>query len=93
MRGPTILSYLFSGVAVLTAARAHVGTAPGKTPKVQTLPSLREQAELLDGWTEERKALIPQLLRKYGVDAWLVSLPCPVFYNLPRRCLLIRVGR
>ncbi|KAI3317360.1 putative lipoprotein [Xylariaceae sp. AK1471] len=44
-----------------------------KTPQVQTLPSLHEQADLINSWTEERKALIPGLLRKYGVDAWLMS--------------------
>ncbi|KAI2615339.1 hypothetical protein GGR54DRAFT_297189 [Hypoxylon sp. NC1633] len=72
MRGlGLLLTYLINSAIVLTAVRA--GTAPGKTSQFQTLPSLREQAELLDGWTEERKALIPGLLRKYGVDAWLMS--------------------
>ncbi|KAI1658600.1 hypothetical protein F4813DRAFT_39170 [Daldinia decipiens] len=74
MRGPIVLfTYLLNSSTVCATVRAHVGTAPGKTPKVQVLPSLREQAKLLDGWTEERKALIPGLLRKYGVDAWLMS--------------------
>ncbi|XDG08112.1 hypothetical protein ABKA04_007727 [Annulohypoxylon sp. FPYF3050] len=74
MRGPTILlAYLVNSVTVLTAVSAYVGTAPGKTPQFQALPSLREQADLVDGWTEERKALIPGLLRKYGIDAWLMS--------------------
>lgn len=73
MRGPIVLlTYLLNSWTVCATVRAHVGTAPGKTPQVQALPSLREQAKLLDGWTEERKALIPGLLRKYGVDAWLV---------------------
>lgn len=43
-----------------------------KRPEVQILPSLREQAQIVDAWTDERKALIPGILRKYGVDAWLV---------------------
>ncbi|KAI1474735.1 hypothetical protein F4774DRAFT_414548 [Daldinia eschscholtzii] len=74
MRGPTvILACLINSWTAFTVVQAHVGTTPGKTPEVQTLPSLREQARLLDGWTEERKALIPGLLRKYGVDAWLMS--------------------
>ncbi|KAI2776031.1 hypothetical protein F4815DRAFT_371720 [Daldinia loculata] len=74
MRGPIVLlTYLLNSWTVCATVRAHVGTAPGKTPQVQALPSLREQAKLLDGWTEERKALIPGLLRKYGVDAWLMS--------------------
>ncbi len=46
-----------------------------RTPQYQLLPSLREQAEIVDAWTEERKALIPGLMRKYGVDAWLVRPP------------------
>ncbi|KAI0101097.1 hypothetical protein F4814DRAFT_105614 [Daldinia grandis] len=74
MRGPIVLlTYLLNSWAVYATVRAYVGTAPGKIPQVQVLPSLREQAKLLDGWTEERKALIPGLLRKYGVDAWLMS--------------------
>ncbi|KAI1391798.1 uncharacterized protein F4822DRAFT_425017 [Hypoxylon trugodes] len=72
MRGPMLLAYLVSSATVLTTVYAH-GTAPGKTPQFQILPSLRKQAELVDGWTKERKALIPGLLRKYGVDAWLMS--------------------
>lgn len=75
MRGlKLLLSYLINTTAVLTAVHAHTGTAPGKAPQFQTLPSLREQAGLLDAWTDERKALIPGLLRKYNVDAWLVRL-------------------
>ncbi|KAJ3556725.1 hypothetical protein NM688_g1864 [Phlebia brevispora] len=38
-----------------------------------TLPSLREQAEILDRWRDERVARIPDILKKYGVDAWLMS--------------------
>ncbi|KAI1827626.1 xaa-Pro aminopeptidase family enzyme [Xylaria intraflava] len=55
------------------AAVLCCAVAAGETPRVQTLPSLRDQAELVNSWTEERKALIPGLLRKYGVDAWLMS--------------------
>lgn len=56
-----------------------------KRPQVQILPPLREQARVVDSWTQERKALIPGVLRRYGVDAWLVrpascshSRPFPV---------------
>jgi hypothetical protein len=52
---------------------ALAGTNPHKTPQSQTLPSLRDQATIIDGWTGERKALIPEILRKYGIDAWLIS--------------------
>ncbi|WYZ37103.1 hypothetical protein EsH8_II_000609 [Colletotrichum jinshuiense] len=43
------------------------------TPKYNPLPPLREQARIQDAWTEERKAGIPALLKKHGVDAWLIS--------------------
>ncbi|GIZ46783.1 hypothetical protein CKM354_000989500 [Cercospora kikuchii] len=42
-------------------------------PHVHHLPSLREQAKIQDGWREERLANIPAILRKHGVDAWIVS--------------------
>lgn len=42
-----------------------------------TLPPLREQAAILDGWRDERVARIPHILRKYGVDAWLVNISEP----------------
>ncbi|KAI1803923.1 hypothetical protein F4811DRAFT_522235 [Daldinia bambusicola] len=74
MRGPKVLlTCLINSWTACEIVQAYVGTAPGKIPEVQTLPPLREQARLLDGWTEERKALIPGLLRKYGIDAWLMS--------------------
>jgi hypothetical protein len=43
-------------------------------PEYKALPPLREQARLQGAWTKERKSNIPQLLQKYGVGAWLVSL-------------------
>jgi len=52
-------------------------TAATKQPQVQILPPLREQAVLQDQWTADRQALIPSLLKKYKVDAWLVRLPLP----------------
>ncbi|KAK7973501.1 lipoprotein [Apiospora saccharicola] len=66
------------GILVATALAlvqqcVMAGANPHKTPQYQTLPSLRDQAKIVDGWTDERKALIPGILRKYGVDAWLIS--------------------
>ncbi|KAI0677348.1 hypothetical protein C8Q78DRAFT_84914 [Trametes maxima] len=37
------------------------------------LPSLREQAAILDGWRDGRVARIPALLNKYNIQAWLIS--------------------
>ncbi|KAI8959372.1 hypothetical protein F5Y11DRAFT_368097 [Daldinia sp. FL1419] len=80
MRGHIVLlTYLVNSWTIFTGnARARAEITPReitsrKTPQIQVLPPLREQAKLLDEWTEERKALIPGLLRKYGVDAWLMS--------------------
>ncbi|KAK3384823.1 hypothetical protein B0H63DRAFT_448928 [Podospora didyma] len=42
-------------------------------PRYYTLPSLREQADIQDAWTRERRDKIPAILKKHGVDAWLVS--------------------
>ncbi|KAI1189168.1 xaa-Pro aminopeptidase family enzyme [Nemania serpens] len=66
------------GLRTVFAIACYAGgiTAAGvskKTPQLQTLPPLQEQADLINSWTEDRKALIPGLLRKYGVDAWLMS--------------------
>ncbi|KAJ3950004.1 uncharacterized protein N0V96_001139 [Colletotrichum fioriniae] len=47
--------------------------ASDPTPKYNPLPPLREQARIQDAWTDERKAGIPALLKKHGVDAWLIS--------------------
>ncbi|KAI0020031.1 hypothetical protein F4780DRAFT_395984 [Xylariomycetidae sp. FL0641] len=67
MRGLLSSAAVLSGLALINSATAKT------TPQIQTLPSLREQAELVDAWTEERKAQIPDILQKYGVDAWLIS--------------------
>ncbi|TVY89696.1 hypothetical protein LAWI1_G004574 [Lachnellula willkommii] len=44
-----------------------------RVPQYQQLPPLREQAAIQDAWTAERLSNVPQLLRKYEVDAWLMS--------------------
>ncbi|KAK0491087.1 hypothetical protein IW261DRAFT_1620053 [Armillaria novae-zelandiae] len=53
---------------VLVGGQLH----PPAPAEYKQLPSLREQAEILNGWTSERIARIPLLLRKYDVDAWLM---------------------
>ncbi|KAH9897128.1 hypothetical protein F4778DRAFT_772011 [Xylariomycetidae sp. FL2044] len=71
MRGP-LIRLGTTATLILTLLTGSDATA-SKKPEIQTLPPLREQADLINSWTEERKALIPGLLRKYGVDAWLMS--------------------
>ncbi|TVY36115.1 hypothetical protein LOCC1_G006074 [Lachnellula occidentalis] len=44
-----------------------------RVPQYQQLLPLREQAAIQDAWTVERLSNVPQLLKKYEVDAWLMS--------------------
>ncbi|KAI0750997.1 hypothetical protein C8Q80DRAFT_544774 [Daedaleopsis nitida] len=46
---------------------------PDTPARYVRLPSLRQQAAILDSWRDERTANIPALLKKYGVSAWLMS--------------------
>ncbi|KAF5387670.1 hypothetical protein D9615_000606 [Tricholomella constricta] len=62
-----LLVALRSGV--LSAAQLH----PSEPAKYQKLPSLRQSARIQNGWKNERIARIPSLLRKYNIDAWLMS--------------------
>ncbi|CAG8950756.1 hypothetical protein HYFRA_00002969 [Hymenoscyphus fraxineus] len=41
--------------------------------KYHHLPPLREQAAIQDAWTAERISNIPNILKKYNVDAWLMT--------------------
>ncbi|KDN63753.1 putative xaa-Pro aminopeptidase family enzyme [Colletotrichum sublineola] len=60
--------------ALIPAAALLWGPVAGDpTPKYNPLPPLREQARIQDAWTAERKAGIPALLKRHGVDAWVVS--------------------
>lgn len=61
-------------VLAVSTPVAGASADASKSPQFQTLPPLREQAEIVDGWTKKRKSLIPGILRKYHVDAWLVRL-------------------
>ncbi|KAF9054941.1 hypothetical protein BDZ89DRAFT_1106870 [Hymenopellis radicata] len=46
---------------------------PAFPAEYKRLPSLREQAAIQDQWRAERMSRVPALLKKYGVDAWLMS--------------------
>ncbi|KAI0092206.1 hypothetical protein BDY19DRAFT_928839 [Irpex rosettiformis] len=60
---------------LIVCATSYVNSQlhPVTPARYRTLPSLREQAGILDQWRDERVARIPDLLRKYGADAWLIS--------------------
>jgi hypothetical protein len=46
---------------------------PSQPAQYKTLSSLREQAKIINRWQAERRRRIHSLLKKYNVDAWLVS--------------------
>lgn len=71
MRGALIKLIAAASLALGNTADASANAA--RKAQIQTLPPLREQARIVDAWTEERKALIPGILQKYNVDAWIVS--------------------
>ncbi|KAK8074350.1 lipoprotein [Apiospora phragmitis] len=63
------------GIALMVQS-AVAGTNPHKSPKVQTLPSLRDQAKIVDGWTDKRKGLIPgSCASTEWMRGWLVEVP------------------
>ncbi|KAF5363732.1 hypothetical protein D9756_000748 [Leucocoprinus leucothites] len=66
------LLYLCLEIVVWLAGFAH-GHHPSEPAKYQKLPSLRDQAKIEQAWRVERIAKIPDLLRKYRADAWLMS--------------------
>ncbi|KAJ4422913.1 hypothetical protein N0V82_002440 [Gnomoniopsis sp. IMI 355080] len=69
----TSLAAVVGLTLTVSAPVAGASADASKSPQFQTLPPLREQADIVDGWTKKRKALIPGILRKYNVDAWLIS--------------------
>lgn len=73
----------FFAVVAVGIPAAGASADASKSPQFQTLPPLREQASIVDGWTKERKALVPGILRKYNVDAWLVRFILMQFRHLP----------
>ncbi|KAI0832622.1 hypothetical protein BC628DRAFT_1310121 [Trametes gibbosa] len=53
--------------------RTHAQLHPATPATYRRLPSLREQAAIVDAWRDERLARIPALLQKYNIPAWLIS--------------------
>ncbi|KAH9943261.1 uncharacterized protein BXZ73DRAFT_74254 [Epithele typhae] len=58
---------------LFTSGVAHAQFHPSAPSRYVRLPSLREQAKILDGWRDARLANIPALLTKYGIGVWLTS--------------------
>lgn len=68
---PMKIHFLLSAFAA--AWTVHCQLHPSEPAQYQSFPSLREQAHILDGWRESRLNALPELMKKYHVDAWLVS--------------------
>jgi hypothetical protein len=66
---------------LLHTVAVQIVSSKSSKPEYITLPTLREQAAIQDAWTEQRISNIPNILKKYGVDAWLV------------RCLSVNAAR
>lgn len=69
---PSIMR-LFAAASFTLGHIAIASVNAAREPQIQKLPPLREQAKIVDAWTEERKSLIPGILQKYNVDAWIIS--------------------
>jgi len=59
-------------LAVLIFSTAVVAQA-SLSPQYRRMPSPRQRAELENAWTAQRLSTVPKLLKRYGVDAWLIS--------------------
>jgi hypothetical protein len=73
-------------VTVLFATAALVSPAPGRAQE-HPLGTLREQAEIQQGWLQLRlERVLPRLMREYGVDMWIIPMreynEDPVFVGL-----------
>lgn len=61
------------GVVLTASLLASTRAFASLTPQYRSLPSLREQTAIQDAWRTERLSRVPDILRKHGVDAWLMS--------------------
>ncbi len=69
------------------AAQAPVFIPAEASPRFHPLPPLREQADILQEWANQRvKVALPALMREHGVDMWILSMQeygeDPVFWAI-----------
>lgn len=77
-----IAHFVLSCIALLAfPTGAHHLQQPSSPAQYHKFPSLRERAKIQDGWRDERLAQIPALLKKYNIDAWLVSVVSREIYS------------
>lgn len=78
MHFPSLIPFLIP-LSLLTlinptlAIATQASSSPSREAQYQTLPSLRESAKIQDKWRDERVENIPNILTRWGVDAWLVG--------------------
>lgn len=75
-----------------TAGIAGIGwqpvpVPPEAVPKIQPLPTLREQAVEQQAWLAKRlNEVLPEVMRRYGVEMWILSMreyaEDPVFFSM-----------
>ena len=65
----TVYVVLVALALPFTRAQLH----PKEPSRYHVFPSLREQAQIQDEWREERLGRLPELMRRHGVDVWLVG--------------------
>ncbi|KAH7312967.1 hypothetical protein BKA65DRAFT_467261 [Rhexocercosporidium sp. MPI-PUGE-AT-0058] len=71
----TTLTLLTSTLLIHPTLALHntKSSSPPREAQYHTLPTLRESAKIQDAWTKERIENIPNILRRWGVDAWLMT--------------------
>lgn len=64
-----------------------VPVAPDAVPRIQPLPTLREQAVEQQAWLAKRLTeVLPDVMRRYGIEMWILSMreysEDPVFFSM-----------
>jgi hypothetical protein len=86
--GPSFLcaAVLLAVIVGPISAQAPVDVPSEAPARVHELPPLRQQAEEIRSWNLVRmETVLPQLMREYGVDMWVLSMreyaEDPVFFS------------
>jgi hypothetical protein len=66
-------SQFIGALGLLTLPFTLLADQVSKEPSYITLPPLRSQTALVNSWRKERLENVPNILKKYNVDAWLIS--------------------
>ncbi|MDH5589394.1 MAG: Xaa-Pro aminopeptidase, partial [Gemmatimonadota bacterium] len=82
---PVVLALVLAAAPLAGQAPAHV---PEATPaRHHPLPTVRRQAEEMQGWVEARLTrVLPALMAEYDADMWILSMreygEDPVFWSM-----------